>query len=125
MKTPIRGFDIFSRTNVARDWVIAAWHSPHSLTWRWFVSFSLFRGDECRVRPLWWGYRTNTGLHGGFRLPWIGMVHWQTQHPMWYRDLYMRQQDQASKADYDRYLASAVPAPPPSAIVGDGSRSVH
>lgn len=24
-----------SRTNVRRSWVLASYHSPHSLTWRW------------------------------------------------------------------------------------------
>lgn len=90
------GLSMFNRTNSRGLWNIAAFHSPHSLTWRWILSFGLFRNDEGRVWPLW-------GHHGSYwmlRLPFIGILSFQTQRPMWYRDLYRRRRDEDDEARY-------------------------
>ena len=89
----INGLDFFRKCSGKHHWNIAAFHSPHSLTWSWILGFSLFQDGETRVWPLWWIYRTNQGLMWGFRLPFIGMIRWQRQRPMWYRDLYMNARD--------------------------------
>lgn len=88
------GLSLFQRTSQRGCWNIASFHSPHSLTWRWILSFSLFRADEARVRPLWWRYITNGGPHWGIRIPFLGLLTWQQQIPMWYRDLYQRLRDE-------------------------------
>lgn len=97
MLEPIRGLRLFSRTSDRHCWSLASWHSPHSMTWRWSLSFHRFKSDEWRVRPLWWGYIANMGgLQWGFRIPWIGMVTFHKQHPMWYRDLYRKMRDEST-----------------------------
>ena len=118
----MKGLKLFSRTSDRRTINLASFHSPHSLTWRWLVSFSLFRGDEARVRPIWWGYRANNGLQWGFRIPFVGMVRWAQQRPMWYRDLYTRARDEADTARYERSTFNY--AAKQSEVV-EGSKSVH
>lgn len=90
----MKGLNFFRCTSCRATFNIVTYHSPHSLTWRWGLSFSFFRGDEWRVRPLWWGHSHNAGVSWGFRIPFVGIVSWQTQAPMWYRDLYMRLRDE-------------------------------
>lgn len=87
----MKGLKFFTRTSSSRLFNIAAYHSPHSLTWSWVLSFSF----ERQVRPLWYGYRTNGGYHCGLRIPLVGVFMWQKQRPMWYRDLYQRKRDEA------------------------------
>lgn len=87
----MRGLSFFQRTNVQKSWNVISFHSRHSLTWSWILSFSVFRGDEARVRPLWYSYRDNQGLQWGFRIPYVGLVRWSRQQPMFYRDLCWRE----------------------------------
>lgn len=103
------GLALFSRTNSPGHWNIASWHSPHSMTWRWTLTFSLFHGDDARVRPLWWSLSLNSGPRWGFRIPFVGMVSCQSQQPMWYRDLYRRLQDNLERERYQ----PRKPIPPP------------
>lgn len=85
----VPGFSVFSRTNAKGSWNIASYHSPHSLTWRWLLNFSLPRSrDESRWLGFWW-YPTNTGLQFGFQIARCSF-HVSTQRPVWYRDLYQR-----------------------------------
>lgn len=117
----MRGLQFFTKRSVQGSWNIVSWHSPHSLTWRWLFGFNLFRGDEARVRPLWWSYGTNNGLQWGFRIPFIGTVRFSQQRPMWYRDLYTKLRDK-----HDEPLAAPPPNPaPPSLTVIDGGASIH
>lgn len=83
----LNGLKFFVRTNVPLSWNVASFHSRHSLTWSWILSFGFFRGDAPRVRPIWYAYRDNNGLQWGFRIPWVGLVRWSRQQPMWYRDI--------------------------------------
>lgn len=121
---PIRGLTIFSRESGQRSWTIASWHSPHSLTWRWGVSFRMFVADEWRVRPLWWSYRDNNGLQWGARIPWLGIIDWHQQHPMWFRDLWQRLRDQR-----DGLIPREEEPPPPARVfrpvVIDGGQSLR
>lgn len=84
------GLHFFTRTSDRRCWNIAAFHSPHSLTWSWILSFSY---DGGRIRPHWYGYKDNNGLQWGFRIPLIGFIRWSRQQPMWFRDLYHRREE--------------------------------
>lgn len=101
----IKGLQFFTRTSDAHRINLASWHSPHSLTWRWLIAWSRFKGDERRAhwRMLWWS-RGNTGFQWSLIIPWVGRLNGQTQHPMWYRDLYMRLRDEK---DHDRYERSS------------------
>lgn len=100
----IGGFSFLNRTSNPRSWSVAAWHSPHSLTWRWSLIFSLFKGDERRAHwRLLWVHRNNSGIMLWILLPWIGRIDFQTQQPLWYRTLYIRERDER---DHARYLAS-------------------
>lgn len=68
----MQGLKFFSRTSARQTFNLASFHSPHSLTWRWIVSFSFFRGDEARVRPLW-SIATTTGCNGVSASPSSGL----------------------------------------------------
>ncbi len=85
-----KGFAFFVKTSNRRHWNIVSFHSPHSLTWSWILSFRFFAADEARVRPFGWRYRDNNGLQWGFRIPWIGFVQWHRQQPMLFSRLCRR-----------------------------------
>jgi len=94
------GLTVFTRTNSPGYWNIAAYHSPHSLTWRWVLSFARQRRDGNFLWPLLWWYRLPNGcLHWGFRIPLIGTINWQAQEPMWYRDMYMKLRTRVDQED--------------------------
>jgi hypothetical protein len=73
--------------------VLAAWHSSHSITWRWFLSVRgiISRTGEPRFKFLWHRSRHNCGSSTIVRLPFL-RFDWQTQHPMWFRDVWRREQ---------------------------------
>lgn len=123
----MKGLRFFQRTSGRGSWNIASYHSPHSLTWRWLVGFSLFRGGEARARPLWWSYRDNNGLQWGFRVPWLGIVRWSQQRPMWFRDLYYRNRDEVDglRAELSEPRPNTPPRSPFQPTVIDGGQSVH
>lgn len=120
----MKGLTLFGRTNSKGTWTIAAFHSPHSLTWRWLLSFSLFRGDESRLWPLWAPYRANGGLQWVLRLPFLGMLRWSQQRPMWYRDLFMRVRDEQDRLRPKDGVPPQAPPPVPAVLV-DGGNSLH
>lgn len=118
------GLKLFTRTSDRHSWNLASYHSPHSLTWSWLLCFSLFRSDVRRVWPLGWAYRTNTGRCWGLRLPWIGVLHYQSQRPIWYRDLYMQQRGERAQPSERESIARTVRRSTPR-IVADGGVSLH
>lgn len=97
MRNPFRAgaqpLGIWQRTNSPGVIDLISWHSRHSLTWSWFVSFSRFRADEARVRPLWGGFRHNCGGQWFLRVPYCGLLTLHRQQPMWYRDMMDNQRD--------------------------------
>lgn len=116
------GLALFTKTNSRRLWNIASYHSPHSLTWRWLIAFSLGGWEARRLWPIWMPYRTNYGLQWVIRLPWIGILRWGQQRPMWYRDLYMRMRDEQ---DFKSgHLRTSDPLPP-IVFPDEASTSVH
>jgi hypothetical protein len=120
----IEGLEFFVKTNSARIWNIASYHSPHSLTWRWILSFSLHRSDEHRVWPIFAPWRDNNGLQWMLRIPFVGYFSWKQQRPMWFRDLYRDARDEQDRKTWEQWLARAQArnAPQPNA---DGSNAVH
>ncbi|MEP0323252.1 hypothetical protein [Bauldia litoralis] len=101
----MRGFKLFGRTNRPRHRIIS-WHSPHSLTWRW----SLWIGFERpRLKPYFAPYRKPCGL-----LDWnahfFGLqVSFNQQRPMWFRDMYQRQNDRINQLDGNLILSKGQP----------------
>lgn len=92
----MRGLKFFTKTSQVRTWVIASYHSPHSLTWSWCLDFHLFsKGERVIRRSLYFAYRNHPStLQWGVVIPFIGLIYWNRQQPMWYRDLWRRQNDE-------------------------------
>ena len=93
---------LFHKTNSARSFNIASWHSPHSLTWSWILSVSFDgiwrypppplatrKGLRLGFHP----FRTNGGLQWVLTFPFV-LFHWHRQRPMWFRDLHARRRDE-------------------------------
>ncbi len=95
----MRGLKFFTRTSDQRCWNVASYHSPHSLTWSWILSFSLPRGDSGRWLGFW-TYEDNAGRQWGLQIARCE-VQWRGQQPMWYRDLYIRSCDEAERKRYE------------------------
>lgn len=98
----IAGLSFLNKTNSPATFSIAAYHSPHSLTWRWLLHWCWFRGDERRAtwRLLWWD-RHNNGIQACLLIPFVGRFWVSTQQPMWYRDLYVRLRDERDRERYE------------------------
>ena len=98
---------LFSRTSARRTFIVAGWHSSHSLTWRW----SLCVRPHNIARPTPFAYRnsagfgvgigpllsvtthcTNDGRQWEVSAFWHGL-HFSQQRPMWFRDIYRRERD--------------------------------
>jgi len=87
----MNGLSFFRKTSGKRCWNVASYHSPHSLTWSWVLSFSR-DGAERHWWPLIVHFRMNTGSQWCLRLPWVGVFVWHRQQPMWFRDMFWRRQ---------------------------------
>ena len=103
-----KGLKLFSKTSCKKTFNVASFHSPHSLTWSWILSF---RRHEV-IRPKFYArrskdgigagfgtlisayaYRTNNGLTWDVCLFWHGL-HFTRQSPTWYRDMFWRADDE-------------------------------
>lgn len=86
----IGGFQAFEKnSDGSRLW--AAYHSPHSLTWRWSVRIA----KRFKFTP-WFGvfrHKHNCGSQTHILFVWWGLCV-STQRPMWYRDLYRKARDE-------------------------------
>lgn len=84
----MKGLSLFRRTSNKGCWNIAAFHSPHSLTWSWILSFSLPTKGSGR----WLGFHRWQTNDGGQWLLQVARcaLQWHRQRPMWYRDLYWK-----------------------------------
>lgn len=82
----IGGFQIFEKdSRGSRLW--AAYHSPHSVTWRWSAALE----KRFQVTRWFWIYR----LRHNFGSQTVVVFGWwalriSTQKPTWYRDLYFK-----------------------------------
>lgn len=91
----MQGFKFFRKSfglNRGR-WDLVSYHSPHSLTWNWYIGFSLLRKSEPSVFPICWRQKVKEGsktmaIRAGLRIPFIGTLRYSRQKPIWYRDLY-------------------------------------
>lgn len=116
------GLALFTKTNVKGSWNLASFHSPHSITWRWLLSFSRFRADEWRVRPVWMPHRTNCGLQWTLRIPFLGFLRFAQQQPMWYRDILNRKR---AREDQERYEQSTMRHLESRPNVVEGNKALH
>lgn len=97
----IGALGLFNRTNSKRSFNIAAYHSPHSLTWSWILSVSfdgIWRYPPPPIatrKGLRFGFhpfRTNGGLQWVLTAPFV-IIHWHRQKEMWFRSLYASARD--------------------------------
>lgn len=115
----IGALSLFTRTS-GSGINIAAWHSPHSLTWRWLLGAGFQRIEFAKPRGMWKndGYFITRAGSIGSLLSGYAMRHnggWQfgltvlglalsfsQQRPMWFRDLYRDDQNRR----YERRVAA-------------------
>lgn len=104
----MRSLKLFSRTSSAQTFNLASWHSPHSLTWRWILSWRRHTVMVPKPHFIWnsFGFAVGFGAALAFRIgrdnngwQWSVSLLWSSldylsQRPMWYRDLYMRMRDE-------------------------------
>lgn len=117
---------LFERTSSPRSFNLAAWHSRHSLTWRWiiyvtrqrvtwpkpfcfvrwratpFPGFSMGIGQMAAIMA----HRNNGGWQLSFSLFWLTFGR-HVQRPMWFRDVWQREQNERM-----RHRPSPFPPPP-------------
>lgn len=87
----MQGLRFFTKTNSPGALNIVSWHSPHSLTWRWFLS--LRRMPRAQRKGPWFRKRpkgTRWQVAWVVRIPLFGTLSLFTQEPMWYRDMWRR-----------------------------------
>jgi len=116
----VPGLAVLTRTSNRRCWNLAAYHSPHSLTWRWLIGItfgSVFARPRFYMSPRetfmgvlnpFPAFAFSIGIAGAgasrnnygwqYSASLLGVhVHFSQQHPMWYRDLYQRARDEADQ----------------------------
>lgn len=81
------GFSFFRRTNCEGSYVLAAFHHPDSITWRWCVWYDKPRSFKIALGPnynLGTSWRSPNGDFGGWlTLGPLGQFSFSTQQPMW------------------------------------------
>lgn len=119
------GLTLFTRTSDRRRWNVAAFHSPHSLTWSWILSFSAPRADEGRWLNFW-RYRDNNGLQWGLQVA-RHCLRWHKQRPLLYRDLWRKARDENEELRHLTRVATPElpPRSPFNPVIIDGGGSVH
>jgi hypothetical protein len=121
------GFQMFSRCNTKWSFIIASWHSPHSMTWRWCFYWHRLREGERRFswKPLHWGPSNGNGIEISFLVPWTCLLRFVTQPPMWYRDHYSRLVDENGELMRAVNLAKSNASYPADGLPDSGPTTVH
>lgn len=101
------GLKLLQRTNSPRSFNLAAYHSPHSLTWSWILSahfdgiwryppppLATRKGLRFGFHP----YRTNGGWQWVLALPFV-TVQWHRQREMWFRDMFYRAREREEELE--------------------------
>lgn len=119
------GLILFQRTSDSGCWNVATFHSPHSLTWSWILSFRVPRADEGRwLHFARW--KTNSGTQWCLQIA-RHALQWHRQQPMWYRDLWRRARDEHD--ELKEFTRTSMPRPPLRSpfnpVVIDGGSSLH
>lgn len=124
----MKGFRLFSHTNSRGTFNLASWHSPHSLTWRWVLSWRRHTVMVPTPHFIWNSFglavglgamlalragRDNNGWQWSMSLLWRSLDY-VSQRPMWYRDLYMRERDERDGLTSRRSRPEMVATPQPT-----------
>lgn len=128
----MRGLKFFTRSNERSRWLLASAHSPHSLTWSWFIDFTIAGkprdGRPRGWRPMFRSHRINNGLlQWWLYVPFIGTLGWHQQQPMWFRDMFWRKCEEVERLEHEARHPDPVPPPtaPFTPTVINGGRSLH
>lgn len=102
--------------NSAGKRTLAAYHNPHSLTWRWVLSHQWRFGPWWRLDKLVMFWRDRHNFGGNAHLC-VGplALQYSWQRPTWYRDLYIRMREER---DFS-------PPPEPRVIVRPEDKALH
>lgn len=97
------------------------------MTWRWILSFSRRHKTENYIWPIWMQHRTNGGLQWTLRIPFVGLLMFIQQQPMWFSDMWRRQRDRddADKRERPVRAPAIMGRSPFKPTVIDGGRSIH
>lgn len=83
----LRGLSFFKRSHCngtpIRSWLLAAYHHPRSLTWRWGIWYSMRKAGKTGVYFMRVYRSQGFNFHAGINLPLFGSVSMQTQPHMW------------------------------------------
>lgn len=122
------GLSLFRRTSSPVTFNLAAYHSPHSLTWSWILA--LVRQPVMWPRPYamrnsvgfgagfgqligFYAYRNNDGWQWSISFLWVAL-NWSRQRPMWFRNMVQRAWDEKFEADREAArLREKLYSPPP------------
>lgn len=116
------GLALFEKCSGRGAWNVASFHSPHSMTWSWLLSFQLPRRAEGR----WFWFQRSTLGQEKWSLQFFKFrLGWSTQEPMWYHDLYSRLYERQEIAEGRMWPGSAYQPPPPLPTVIDTSTTVR
>lgn len=80
------GFSFFTRMHAngtpIASWVVASYHHPDSITWRWPIRYSRRAGKPGVYFTRVYRYQ-GFNFHAGINLPLLGSLSVQTQPHMW------------------------------------------
>lgn len=84
----MKGLTLFKRMHSngkpINSWIVASWHNPRSITWRWSISYSRKNPDKYGAH-FFRVYRHVPGINfqAGINLPILGSISISTQPHMW------------------------------------------
>lgn len=85
----IKGLTLFERMHAngtpINSFVIASWHNPKSITWRWSICYSMRKAGQTGAYFMRVYKGQGFNFHAGINLPLVGSMSVQTQPSMWDR----------------------------------------
>src|SRR5829696_404721 len=93
----MRGLKFFTRTSGRGSWDLISYHSPHSLTWSWILSFQLPRQGEGR----WFGFHRMSGQQKWLLQIAKFSLGWYSQESMWFRDMFWRKSEECERLKHE------------------------
>lgn len=79
----MKGWEFFTRTNSPKSWNLISYHHPHSITWRFYVNYTVRQSG--RTGPYFMRIYCGQGFNfmAGINLPLFGSLSMKTQPHMW------------------------------------------
>jgi hypothetical protein len=65
------------------SFIVASWHNPNSITWRWSISYSIRNAGQTGVYFIRVYRGRGFNFHAGINLPMFGSLSIQTQPSIW------------------------------------------